>query len=69
MNWRDRGTGLPVETIDGNVIAARGSIASVYRIQTVSFEFLSLAEKVKLYERLAWWILKAEANFSLGEPA
>jgi hypothetical protein len=60
-----QGSSLPVATISENVIFARGTTAAVYRVETTSFEFLSLTEKEALHSRLAWWMLKVEADFSV----
>jgi hypothetical protein len=64
MKLRQTST-LPVAAISENVIIARGVAAAVYRIDTTSFEFLSLSEKEQLHARLAWWMLKAESDFSI----
>jgi hypothetical protein len=45
---------LPVETIINNVLIARGAAAAVFRVDVVSYEFLSVAEKLRLFERFAW---------------
>jgi hypothetical protein len=56
---------LPVEAITNNVLIARGAAAAVFRVDVVSYEFLSVAEKRRLFERFAWWMLKVEADFSI----
>src|SRR5215207_1160753 len=56
---------LPINAVNGNLIFGNGRVAAVYRIDTISFEFLSLAEKHKLHGQLAWWMIKAEADFSI----
>jgi len=56
---------LPIEKIVGNVISARGATSAVYRVETKSFEFLSETQKMNLHAKLAWWMLKVEADFSI----
>jgi hypothetical protein len=65
MRMPMRSSTLPIESIAENVIIARGNAAAVYRVDTMSFEFLSLVQKEQLHARLAWWILKAESDFSI----
>lgn len=55
----------PVSAVKGNMIFARGAAAGVYRVETSSFEFLSLAEKYALHGHLSRWMIKAETNFSI----
>jgi hypothetical protein len=56
---------LPINAINRNLIFGAGRVAAVYRVNTVSYEFLSLAEKQKLHGNLASWMIKAEADFSV----
>jgi hypothetical protein len=44
---------LPINAINRNLIFGGGRVAAVYRVDTVSYEFLSLAEKQKLHGNLA----------------
>lgn len=60
-----RDSKLPVQSIFENVIVANGNAAAVYRVETTSFEFLSTTQKEQLHARLAWWMLKVEADFSI----
>jgi hypothetical protein len=56
---------LPINAINGNLIFGGGRVAAVYRVDTVSYEFLSLTEKQALHGNLALWMIKAEADFSV----
>jgi hypothetical protein len=56
---------LPLQSVSGNVIVTDGQPAGVYRVDTKSFEFLSDAEKERLWAKLSWWFLQVEANFSI----
>jgi hypothetical protein len=56
---------LPVEAVAQNVLIARGLAAAVFRVDSVSYEFLGEMDKKRLWEKLAWWMLKVEANFSI----
>lgn len=60
-----RSSKLPVQSVFENVLAANGNAAAVYRAQTTSFAFLSTTQKEQLHARLAWWMLKVEADFSI----
>jgi hypothetical protein len=56
---------LPVSAVRGNVIFARGRAAGVYRLDTISYEFLVDQKKLAWHDRLFWWMLKAETDFSI----
>jgi hypothetical protein len=60
-----RGSDLPVQAVSDNIIFARGVAAGVYRVSMTSFEFLSTTQKEQLHAQLAWWMLKAESDFSI----
>lgn len=60
-----RDSNLPIQSVFENVVVANGNAAAVYRVDTTSFEFLSTTQKEQLHARLAWWMLKVEADFSI----
>jgi hypothetical protein len=55
-------TDLPVSAVRGNTIFARGYAAGVYRLDTISYDFLVDAKKMAWHDRLFWWMLKSEVN-------
>ena len=61
---RDR-VELPVQSVSGNVIVSDGKPAGVYKIDMVSFEFLSDDQKESIWAKLAWWFHQVEADFSI----
>jgi hypothetical protein len=63
--WRRSSVDLPINAVNRNLIFARGAAAGVYRTASVNYGVLSVAEKQRLHGSLFWWMVKAEANFSI----
>lgn len=65
MRWERKGPVLPINAVNRNLIFARGSVSGVYRTASVNYGMLSKAEKQALQGDLFWWMVKAEASFSI----
>lgn len=65
MRWRGRKAELPINAVNRNLIFARDQAAGVYRAASVNYGMLSEAEKRDLHGDLFWWMIEAEANFSI----
>jgi hypothetical protein len=65
VRWQRNAPALPINAVNRNLIFARGSVAGVYRADSVNYGLLSIAEKQGLQRDLFWWMITAEASFSI----
>lgn len=56
---------LPLNAIDGNIIAGGGRASAVHRVHTYSSSLAPLSEKQALHGSLSRWMMEVKANFSV----
>ena len=65
LRARETRAAHPISAIRENVVFGSGTPSAVYRVETISFDLLPLAEKQVLHGRFSRWMMEAEADFSI----